>query len=61
MKCDNCKNMVGESASQEYPYPTIWCSEGHWDGIGYEVKDNYSTIDEDPWADCEDFKEKVEA
>lgn len=59
MKCDQCKNMTGEAASQEYPYPTIWCLEGHWDGIGYVVKDSYGICDDkDPWADCKDFKEK---
>ena len=49
--CDQCKHQQGECASMDYPYPTTWCSKGHWEGGPQpEAKG------EDPWHDCEDFQ-----
>ena len=53
MKCDDCKNMETDPATQAYPYPTIWCSKGYWEGVGPEDDNAY-----DMWEDCEDFIQK---
>lgn len=52
MKCDDCKHMVGEGASIECPWPVVWCSIGHWEGLG---KESAFDKDDDPWKDCKDF------
>lgn len=56
MKCDTCKNQAGENASQEYPYPTIYCTKGHWEGDGTGDPDDPNP-GYDPWSDCEDYTE----
>lgn len=56
MKCDNCIFLKGESATQEYPYPWVYCGKGHWDGIGAGEDPKI-----DPWIACKDFEEKLDA
>ena len=53
MKCDFCKNAAYESASMDYPYPSAWCSKGHWDGMDTNTTPD---TDIDPWRDCVDFE-----
>jgi len=56
MKCEDCKNMVGEGVSMESPYPSVWCRKGHWEGLGEEpLEDDEGYEDDDPWQECEDF------
>ena len=54
MKCDDCKNSVGEGASMDCPYPSVWCKKGHWDGpdLGPEPEI-------DPWENCEDYEARA--
>lgn len=51
IKCDSCKNMVGEGPSIDCPYSCVWCAKGHWEGLGPE--NGLITID--PWEDCADY------
>lgn len=55
MKCDDCRNHVGEMASLDYPYPSEWCAAGHWDGIGPESEPEPG--DDDPYGDCKDYEQ----
>lgn len=56
MKCDDCNNMIGEGASIECPWPQVYCSKGHWEGLGPEYDDpNFGA---GHWEDCKDFEEK---
>ena len=50
MICDNCKHVVGEGPSLDYPYPVVWCAKGHWEGDCACPEPEI-----DPWADCKDF------
>ena len=50
MKCDTCRNMVGEGPSMDYPYPMVYCAKGYWEGIGIEVDGA------DPWTNCPDYE-----
>lgn len=52
MRCDDCRHQVSEGPSQDCPYPNVWCSKGHWEGI-----DHNGIECTDPWIGCLDFKE----
>lgn len=58
MKCDDCKNMVGEMASQECPWPTVWCAAGHWEGMGTKQDDNSCVR---CWDECKDYDQIKES
>lgn len=58
-KCDNCKSLKGyTTGADEYPQRTtiMYCSKDHWDGGGIPDENQ-----DDPWADCEDFENKIDS
>lgn len=58
MKCDTCVHARFEGASSNpdvgRPWPEAWCAEGKWGGI---PDPNETEPKEDPWKDCEKYKE----
>lgn len=54
MKCDSCKNQCAIGASHDCPYPQIYCSKGHWEGLGDEGYCEHDAVD--LWKNCPDFE-----
>jgi hypothetical protein len=50
-KCDNCKYLVHDKPTEEWPFAEQHCAKIHWGGVGKGDKDP----EEDPWKDCNDF------
>ena len=68
MKCENCLfNVWHRTGDDEYPANTFipMCGKGHWIDneeyyYGEDVEDKKEGEEwEDPWGDCNDFKDKV--
>ncbi len=69
LKCDSCKNNIFHAGGSwqsvaeggDDPYAYFYCGKNHWDsdpgclGLGPECKG-----EEDPWEDCEDYRNKDE-
>ena len=47
--CSDCKNFKSMGASHDQPYPELWCSKDHWEGLSESYDEIYESIE------CVDF------
>ncbi len=47
--CAQCVNFKSEGPTHDQPYPELWCSSGHWEGLSESYDEIYGKID------CVDF------
>jgi hypothetical protein len=49
--CDSCEWQVVNGPEPGEPHGSIYCSKGHWEGLGDE-----NPNEPDPWKFCKDYK-----